>query len=68
MATISGIYSKHAYSSSSKLQHRSLVKVQPSGSQTFMSRGPFLSLTGEYLRKRLIYRDTWVMQYHSKAN
>jgi len=48
MATISEIYSKSAYSS--KLQHRSLVKVQPSGSQTFMSRGPLLSLTGEYLK------------------
>jgi len=34
-----------------------------SGSQTFMSHGPLLRLTGEYL----IYRDTWVMQYHSKA-
>jgi len=32
-------------------------------SQTFMSRGPLLSLTGEYL----IYRDTCVMQYHGKA-
>jgi len=40
MATISGIYSKRAYSS--KLQHRLLVKVQP------MSHGPLLSLTGEY--------------------
>jgi len=40
-----------------------LVKVQPSGSQTFMSRGPLLSLTGEYLW----YRDIWVMQYHGKA-
>jgi len=39
ITAISGIYSKHAYSS--KLQHRSLVKAQPSGSQTFMSRGPF---------------------------
>jgi len=48
MATISEIYSKSAYSS--KLQHRSLVKVQPNGSQTFMSRGPLLSLTGEYLK------------------
>jgi len=28
-----------------------------------MSRGPLLSLTSEYL----IYRDTWVMQYHGKA-
>jgi len=28
-----------------------------------MSRGPLLNLTGEYL----IYRDTWVMQYHGKA-
>jgi len=28
-----------------------------------MSRGPLLSLSGEYL----MYRDTWVMQYHSKA-
>jgi len=28
-----------------------------------MSRGPLLSLTGEYL----IYRDTCVMQYHGKA-
>jgi len=46
MATISGIYSKRAYSS--KLQHRLLVKVQPSGSQTFMNREPLLSLTGEY--------------------
>jgi len=34
-----------------------------SGSQTFMSRGPFLSLTGEYL----IYRDTWVLQYHGES-
>jgi len=34
-----------------------------SGSQTFMSRGPILSSTGEYL----IYRDTWVMQSHGKA-
>jgi len=34
-----------------------------SGSQTFMSRDPLLRLTGEYL----IYRDTWVMQYHGKA-
>jgi len=25
-----------------------------------MSRGPLLSLIGEYI----IYRDTWVMQYH----
>jgi len=54
MAAISGIHPKLAYSS--KLQHRSLVKVQPSGSQTFMSRGPLLSLTGDYL----IYRDTWI--------
>jgi len=46
MAAISGIYSKRAYSS--KLQHRLLVKVQPSGSQTFMNREPLLSLTGEY--------------------
>jgi len=36
---MSGIYSKRAYSG--KLQHRSLAKVQPSGSQTFMSRGSF---------------------------
>jgi len=50
MATISGICSKRAYSSSSKLQHRSLVKVQPSGSQTLLSRGPLPSLTGEYLK------------------
>jgi len=28
-----------------------------------MSRGPLLGLTDEYL----IYRDTWVMQYHGKA-
>jgi len=28
-----------------------------------MSRDPLLSLTGEYL----VYRDTWVMQYHGKA-
>jgi len=61
MAAISGIYSKCAYSS--RLQHRSLVKIQPCGSQTFMSRGPLLSLTDEYL----IYRDTCVMQYHGKA-
>jgi len=61
MAAISGNYSKRAYSSS--LQHRSLVKVQPSGSQMFMSHGPLLSLAGEYLT----YRDTWVMQYHGKA-
>ena len=47
MAVISGIYSKRAYSS--KLQHRLLVKAQPSGSQTFMSRGPLLCLTSEYL-------------------
>jgi len=47
MAAVSGKYSKRAYSS--KLQHRLLVKVQPTGSQTFMSRGPLLSLTGEYL-------------------
>jgi len=52
MAAISGNYLKRAYSS--KMQHRSLVKVQPSGSQTFMSRGPLLRLTGEYLT----YRDT----------
>jgi len=61
MAAISGIHPKRAYSS--KLQHRSLVKVQPSGSQTLMSRVPLLSLTGDYL----IYRDTWIMQYHRKA-
>jgi len=30
--------------------------------QTFMSRGPLRSLTGEYL----IYRDTWIMQYHAE--
>jgi len=41
------IYSKSAYPS--KLQHLLLVKVQPSGSQTFMGRRPLLSLTGEYL-------------------
>jgi len=41
MAAISGIYSKRAYSS--KLQHHSLVKVQPSGSRTFMSRDPLVS-------------------------
>jgi len=46
-AAITQICSKRAYYN--KLQHRSLVKVQPSGSQTFMSRGPLLSLTGEYL-------------------
>jgi len=28
-----------------------------------MSRGPLLSLTGEYL----IYRDTWVMQYQGQS-
>jgi len=28
-----------------------------------MSRGPLQSLTDEYL----IYRDTWVIQYHGKA-
>jgi len=28
-----------------------------------MSGGPLLSSTGEYL----IYRNTWVMQYHGKA-
>jgi len=39
------------------------VSTYTSGSQTFMSRGPLLSLTGEYL----IYRDTWVMQYHGIA-
>ena len=61
MAAFWGIYSKRAYSS--KLQHRSLVKVKPSCSQTFMSRGALLSLTGEYL----IYLDTWDMQYHGKA-
>jgi len=61
MIAIPGIHSKRAYSS--KLEHRSLVKVQPSCSQTFMSRGPLLNLTSEYL----IYRDTWVMQYHDKA-
>ena len=38
MAVISGICSKRAYSS--KLQHRLLVKVQLSGSQSFMSRRP----------------------------
>ena len=52
-ATVSGIYSKCAYSSNSKLQHRSLVMVQPSGSQTFMNRGPLLSLTSEYLNDTL---------------
>jgi len=62
MAAISGIYLKRAYSSN--LQHRSLVKVQPSGSQTLMRRGPLLSLTGEYL----IYCDTWVVQYHRKLH
>jgi len=36
---------------------------QISGSQTSMSRGPLLTLIGEYL----IYRDTWVMQYHGEA-
>jgi len=61
MAAFWGIYSKRAYSG--KLQLRSLVKVKPSCSQTFMRRGPILSLTGEYL----IYLDTWVMQYHGKA-
>jgi len=50
MVTISGIHSKRAYSSNSKLHSRSLVKVQPSGSQTFMSRGPLLNLTGKYLK------------------
>jgi len=29
-----------------------------------MSRDPLQSSTGEYL----IYRDTWVMQYHGKAS
>jgi len=61
MVAFWGIYSKHAYSG--KLQHRSLFKVKPSCSQTFMRRGPILSLTGEYL----IYLDTWVMQYHGKS-
>jgi len=61
MAAFWGIYSKRAYSS--KLQHRSLVKVQPSYSQTFKSRGPLLSLTGE----NVVYLDTWIMQYHGKA-
>jgi len=61
MAAFWGICWKRAYSS--KLQRRSLVKVQPSCSQTFMIRSPLLSLTGEYL----IYLDTWVMQYHVKA-
>ena len=41
MAGISGIYLKRAYSSN--LQYHSLVKVQPSDSQTFMSHGPHLS-------------------------
>jgi len=36
----------------------SLVNVQPSGSQTFMSRGLLVRLAGEYL----IYRDTWIME------
>jgi len=34
-----------------------------SGSQTSVSNGLLLRLTGEYL----IYRDTWVMQYHGEA-
>jgi len=60
MTAVSRIYSKRAYSN--KLQHRSLVKVQLSGSQTFVSRVPVLR-SGEYL----IYRVTCVMQYHGKA-
>jgi len=41
----------------------SAATVYPCGSQTFMSRGPLPSLTGEYL----IYCGTLVMQYHGKA-
>ena len=39
------------------------MKGQTSGSQTFMSCGPILILSCEYL----IHCDTWVMQYHGKA-
>jgi len=40
----------------------SLIKIQAFLISSAKSRGPFISSTGDYF----IYRDTWVMQHHSK--
>ena len=51
------------FSQSQKFSSAVFTELYNSGSQTFMSRGPLLNLTGKYL----IYRDAWVMQCHGKA-